>query len=54
MAHQCTRPYNTNDYLKKDNVNFIKPDMWPPNSPDFNPVDDAVWGALQQRVYRKN
>jgi len=22
-----------------------------PNSPDLNPVDYAVWGALQQRVY---
>ena len=25
--------------------------MWPPNSPDLNPVDYAVWGAFQQRVY---
>ena len=25
--------------------------MWPPNSPDLNPVDYAVWGALQQLVY---
>jgi len=25
--------------------------MWPPNSPDLNPVDCAVWGALQQQVY---
>jgi len=24
--------------------------MWPPNSPDLNPVDYVVWGALQQRV----
>src|SRR6218665_98812 len=27
--------------------------MWPPNSPDLNPVDYAVWGALQQMVYRR-
>jgi len=27
------------------------PDMWPLNSPDLNPVDFAVWGALQQMVY---
>jgi len=27
--------------------------MWPPNSPDLNPVDYAVWGALQQQVYHK-
>jgi len=25
--------------------------MLPPNSPDLNPVDYAVWGALQQQVY---
>ena len=24
----------------------------PPNSPDRNPVDYSVWGALQQMVYR--
>jgi len=27
--------------------------MWPPNSPDLNPVDCAVWGALQQMVYQR-
>jgi len=26
--------------------------MWPPNSTDLNPVDCAVWGALQQVVYQ--
>ena len=25
--------------------------MWPPNSPDLNPVDYSVWGMLQERVY---
>ena len=24
---------------------------WPPNIPDLNPVDYAIWGALQERVY---
>jgi len=27
--------------------------MWPPNSPDINPVDYAIWDALQQQVYRQ-
>jgi len=38
------------NYLKGENVSFIKPQMWPPNSPYLNPVDYAVWGALQQQV----
>ena len=27
--------------------------MWPPNSPDLNPVDYAICGALQEKVYRR-
>jgi len=40
-------------YLKKEHINFIEPRMWPPNSPDINPVDYAFWGALQQRIYHQ-
>ena len=28
------------------------PSLWPPNSPDLNTVDYAVWGILQERVYK--
>jgi len=42
---------NTINFLRQENVNFIEPDMWPPNSPDLNPVDYAIWGALQEKVY---
>jgi len=38
------------DYLNKE-YNFIEPHMGRPNSPDINPVDYAIWGATQQRVY---
>jgi len=41
---------NTISYLKRENVSFIEPKIWPANSPDLNPVDYAVWGALQQQV----
>jgi len=27
--------------------------MWPPNSTDLNPVDYAIWSALQEKVYRR-
>ena len=31
---------------------FIPPNLWPPNSPDLNPVDYKIWGVLQERVYK--
>ena len=41
------------DYLKKEHINFIEPQMWPPNNPDINPVDYAISSALQQQVYHQ-
>ena len=38
---------------KKEHINFIEPHMWPPNRPDINPVDYAIWDTLQQRVYHQ-
>jgi len=38
---------------EKKHINFIEPHTWPPNSPDLNPVDYAIWGALQQQVYHQ-
>jgi len=26
--------------------------LWPPNSPDLNPVDYSVWSILQEKVYK--
>jgi len=40
-------------YLRRENVTFIEPDVWPQNSPDLNPVDHAVRDALQQMVYQR-
>ena len=38
--------------LQQQTPEFIAPDLWPPNSPDLNPVDYCVWGLMQERVYR--
>jgi hemolysin-activating ACP:hemolysin acyltransferase len=38
--------------LEAETPDFINPQQWPPNSPDLNPVDYAIWGILQERVYR--
>jgi len=32
----------TMDCVKKRAISFIEPHMWPPNSPDINPVDYAI------------
>jgi len=31
---------------------FISPLLWPPNSPDLNPVDCSLWSVLQEKVYK--
>jgi len=51
MERQRTPPGQRWTIRKKEHINFIEPHMGPPNSPDINPVDYALWGALQQSVY---
>ena len=46
------RSRHTVAYLRSHVPEFIEPENWPPNSPDLNPVNYSVWGALQQMVYR--
>jgi len=41
------------ELLKEVTPDFIQPSLWPPNSPDLNPVDYAIWGIRQERVYNK-
>ena len=42
------------ELLKVKTPDFIPPNLWPPNSPDLNPVDYKIWGLglLQERVYK--
>jgi len=47
------RSKHTVSFLQINVSNFIEPPNWPPNSPDLNPVDYSIWGALQQLVYRQ-
>jgi len=41
------------EFLKEVIPDFIQPSLWLPNSPDLNPVDYAIWGIVQERVYNK-
>ena len=37
--------------LRRQNVTFIEPDMWPPSSPDLNPVIYTSWVVLHFLLY---
>jgi inhibitor of nuclear factor kappa-B kinase subunit alpha len=45
------RARDTIHLLQRETPDLIGPDLWPPNSPDLNPVDYKIWGVMQQRVY---
>jgi transposase len=47
------RARDTVKLLKRETASFISSEMWPPNSPDLNPVDYRIWVVMQQRVYQK-
>ena len=32
---------------------FIDPSIWPPSSPDLNPLDYCIWGMLEEKVNSK-
>ena len=38
--------------LQAETPDFIPPTLWPPNSPDLNPVDYKIWSVMQEKVYR--
>ena len=46
------RAGDTVEFLSRSTPDFISPLLWPPNSPDLNPLHYEVWGVLQQSVYR--
>ena len=36
--------------LRRETPDFISPDLWPPYSPDLNPVDYEIWAVMQRHV----
>jgi len=41
------------ELLEKEVPDFISPSLWPPNSPDLNPVDYKIWSLVQEHVYQQ-
>ena len=42
----------TQSFLTNNVPNFIAKNEWPPQSPDCNPMDYAIWESLKEKVYR--
>jgi len=45
------RANDTIKLLQQEMLDFVCPDLWPPNSPDLNPMDYKARGVKRQRVY---
>ena len=46
------RVRETVELLTNETPDFIPPALWPPNSPDLNPVDYKIWSVMQEKVYK--
>jgi hypothetical protein len=46
------RARQTVELLQSCTPDFIPPTLWPPNSPDLNPVDYKIWSVMQEKVYK--
>ena len=44
-AHRAKK---TLAFLEEEKISFWKPTQWPPNSPDLNPMDYAIWSMVVQ------
>ena len=49
LSHRARETVNL---LSPDTPDFMSSSLWPPNSPDLNPVDYKVWGIMQERIYK--
>ena len=43
----------TQEWLKKAFPNFWSKGLWPPNSPDLNPMDYSIWGLMETKACSK-
>ena len=44
-AHRARK---TLQFLEEEGIRYWSPQQWPPNSPDLNPLDYAVWSMVVQ------
>ena len=51
-ARSHTAKISLDMLAKQKYLKLLKPELWPANSPDLNPVDYCIWGILERNVYR--
>ena len=47
------RAGKTQDWLKENVPEFWGKEVWPPSSPDCNPLDFFMWGVLEKDINRR-
>src|SRR5688572_10279467 len=53
-ANRPTVKRLSQDWLAANSSDFIGKDEWPPNYPDFNPLDYCVWGVMLAAYQKHN
>lgn len=49
----CHTSRKSQKWLAENFYDFASPNVWPPNSPDLNPMDYYVWGAVEKDTNRR-
>jgi len=52
MVLQRTELEKRLHFWRNETPDFLNPTLWPPNSPNLNPVDYKIWGCMQEMVYK--
>ena len=50
----CHTSRKTQAWLSENFVDHTGPDIWPPSSPDCNPLDFFVWGAVDRETNKSS
>ena len=49
----CHTSVKSQKWLLANLYDYNSPSVWPPNSPDLNPMDYYVWGAVEKEANRR-
>jgi len=52
MYYVINQAKHTVDLPSNETPEFIPPSLWPPNSPEINPLNYTIWQVAQDRVYK--